>query len=303
MFEVGLSFEPGAVNVAAVVAGNRIPICHTLRETGCTGDGWYWTYDHQLALCDATCANVTAAGTGVQIVLETGCSTDSCGGGACTQSSGYCTHATAYTCCSGRCDGDSCGSGLWGPCSGMFGCFSGQCQNGYCQCAPGELQCGARCFEPMDDEQHCGSCDNTCTGGKLCNQGNCECPQGTTECNGTCVSLATDEQHCGMCNDPCRADMVCSGSCVCPGMLMDCNGACIDTRMDPNNCGACNNVCDPGSEVCTPLLSGGAYCACAPGLFDCGNNGTCEDRMTDENNCGTCGRVCPGNKQCIMGDC
>ena len=49
------------VNVAAVVAGNRIPICHTLRETGCTGDGWYWTYDHQLALCDATCANVTAA--------------------------------------------------------------------------------------------------------------------------------------------------------------------------------------------------------------------------------------------------
>lgn len=302
-FEVGVTFDPGAINIVLLTGATREVVCHTLRETGCTGDGWYWDRTTKLlTLCGNTCDLMMSGGTGTQVYLETGCSTESCGGGSCTQSTGYCTHSTASTCCSGRCDGDSCGSGLWGPCPGMFGCFEGTCQSGFCRCPAGDLQCGARCFDPMTSNEHCGACDNACSGGKTCDGGACVCPTGTTDCNGTCVSLSSDDANCGMCGVACRSDQSCSGgTCACAATELDCNGACV-SRTSPLHCGACNNACDAATETCTPF-GGGAACACNAGLFDCGSNGTCEDRMTDENNCGTCGRVCPGNKTCIAGDC
>lgn len=302
-FAVGLSFDPSQVNIAYETVSTRGVLCHTLYEKGCLGEGWYWVPGtHEVGLCDATCDAFTTGGAGVQLILETGCPTDLCGSGNCTQSTGVCSYATASSCCSGRCDGDSCGSGLWGPCPGMFGCFEGVCNNGYCRCPPGDIQCGASCFDQMTSNQHCGTCGNACTGGKQCTNGGCTCPAGTSDCNGTCVTLATDEAHCGMCDRACRTDQSCSSSsCVCPSGFNDCNGACVPVT-NPMHCGACNNACDAATEVCTATGTT-AYCACAAGLFDCGTNGTCEDRMTDENNCGTCGRICPGNKQCLMGDC
>jgi hypothetical protein len=300
-FDVNASFDPASVNV--VIRGNstREVVCHTVKETGCSGSGWYWNYSHQITLCDASCTQLISGGGAMQLVLETGCATASCTQGSCTANTGVCTHQTAYTCCSGRCDGDSCGSGLWGVCSGMFGCFEGTCQSGYCRCPTSTIQCGASCFNPMTSQTNCGTCGNACSGGKTCQSGTCTCPSGLTDCNGTCVNLTSDMANCGMCGRACRVEQTCSSSnCYCPTGQNDCAGACVAVT-DPMHCGACNNACDMATETCQPLINGSAYCACNAGLFDC--NGTCVDRLTDENNCGTCGHVCPGNKQCINGSC
>jgi hypothetical protein len=300
-FDINMSFDPARINIVLMTGTSREVLCHSLRETGCTGAGWHWNYSHQITLCSDSCNALMTGGSAVQVSLETGCLTSTCAQGSCTGNTGYCTHQTAYTCCSGRCDGDSCGSGLWGLCSGQFGCFEGQCQNGFCRCAPSELQCGASCVDPMTSLQNCGTCGNACSGGKTCQQGACVCPTGTSECNGTCVDLTSDMANCGICGRTCRVEQSCTSSqCLCPSGQNDCNGACVSIT-DPMNCGACNNVCDAASETCTPLINGSAYCACKAGLYDC--FGTCVDRLTDENNCGTCGNVCPGNKQCVGGSC
>ncbi len=298
-FAMTTTFDPSRINIAIDTGGASATVCHTMKETGCTGQGWYWTYEHNIALCDQSCAALQAGGT---LVAVLGCATAACSSGGCTYASGYCSWETSSSCCSGRCDGDSCCSGLWGECSNEgFGCCEGTCQQGYCRCPESTMQCGSSCVTMGD--QNCGECGRVCSGGKTCQGGNCQCPAGMTDCDGTCVDLTTDASNCGACGEICRSDEICQGSCKCPGALVDCDGACVDTTCDENNCTGCGIVCGVGESCLPAYYPNPAGCRCTGNYQDCDTDGDCEDLMTDENNCGYCTHVCMGQKQCVSGGC
>ena len=78
---------------------------------------------------------------------------------------------------------------------------------------------------------YCGSCTNSCTGGRTCSSGSCTCASGTSDCGlgGTCYNTASDPSHCGSTCKQCGASQVCtSGQCACPlgGVQASC-GTCL----------------------------------------------------------------------------
>jgi hypothetical protein len=87
------------------------------------------------------------------------------------------------------------------------------------RCEIGQTACGDACVDVLNDNAHCGRCDNPCDSGLICGNGACAagCPIDQMECSGTCVDVLTDEDHCGTCNMPCAADEECqNGSCEIP---------------------------------------------------------------------------------------
>ncbi|BEJ13902.1 hypothetical protein CspHIS471_0310760 [Cutaneotrichosporon sp. HIS471] len=90
--------------------------------------------------------------------------------------------------------------------------------------APGFLYCGAthgpgfECFNTLNDNRHCGSCENWCRVGENCVNGVCNniggcgaqtyCPGGHT---GECVNLDNDNNNCGGCNNHCKVGQNCAG--------------------------------------------------------------------------------------------
>jgi hypothetical protein len=40
-------------------------------------------------------------------------------------------------------------------------------------CAPMTTQCGSVCFDTQNDSNNCGSCGNSCSGGRHCASGSC----------------------------------------------------------------------------------------------------------------------------------
>jgi hypothetical protein len=107
--------------------------------------------------------------------------------------------------------------------------------NETCCCDP-ELPPGLLCNcinLSSDDINHCGACDNPCSGVyDAC-------------CGGVCRDLNSDEVNCGDCFHDCPGTTICQeGDCLCPSGLTDCGGGrCLNLQTDNANCGACGRAC------------------------------------------------------------
>ena len=165
------------------------------------------------------------------------------------------------------------------------------------------------CETPLDTNDHCGSCDTSCTSPEFCFEGSCtdQCPDGLTNCGGSCIDISSDVQNCGGCGTSCsyaHAQAACSqGSCAlasCDTNWGDCNsddsdGCEKDLTSDPGNCGSCGHQCT------SPLVCNAGSCTdqCPGNLTNC--DGACVDTSSDMANCGTCGNAC--NFQNATGVC
>ncbi|MCB9638232.1 MAG: hypothetical protein H6727_04895 [Myxococcales bacterium] len=187
------------------------------------------------------------------------------------------------------------------------------CQNSLCVCSAGLEQCGVDCVDLKSNANHCGACNNVCTGAtprcacptddKNCllpaSKPSCvaACPSGQTDCGTACVAdFSTSKDHCGGCGKACRTDQVCSaGECKCEAPLVDCGGSCVDRTKDTDHCGGCNNKCAAG-QAC---ING--TCGTCPAERKCGD--ACPDLSNDVNHCGTCGNKCGQGEDCCDGKC
>jgi hypothetical protein len=180
-------------------------------------------------------------------------------------------------------------------------CYGGTCA--YDNCDGSLCNCGGQCADLSTNNEHCGACDNACTGGKYCTGGKCVCPPSLTDCGGVCVDLLADASHCGQCDLACDDNPYCPGFCTggycsqgCAPPLCECNGMCVDHASDPNHCGGCEAACDVGNGFACI----GGQCECVGALTDC--DGECVDLQSDADNCGACGKHCNGG-QCVAGKC
>ncbi len=165
-------------------------------------------------------------------------------------------------------------------------------------CAPPTTQCDHGCYDLGASNEHCGDCDNECTGGASCAAGSCVCGDGRTRCGDVCVDLDKDAGHCGACNHVCSDDQMCAaGKCVngpCPEEKEHCGDLCVDPKTDNKNCGGCKKACTGGSACVL------GDCLCPDGEARCESQ--CVELGTDPKHCGECGHEC-GSGVCIGGDC
>jgi hypothetical protein len=191
---------------------------------------------------------------------------------------------TGDECCNGRCT-------TIGTPQNCFGCGD-VCGAGETCCCATELPPGVLCncinlFS--DDINHCGACNNQCSGAyDAC-------------CGGVCRDLNSDEVNCGECFKDCPGSTICQeGTCLCPSGLTDCGGGrCLNLQTANANCGACGHACGScehcDNGVCQlPECPPGqtfdlqtCVCNCPPGTTDCGS-GCVDIRL----NCGGCGHSC-----------
>jgi hypothetical protein len=174
-------------------------------------------------------------------------------------------------------------------------------------CEAPRRQCGSRCVNVLTHPEHCGDCNQPCTGGSFCDDGMCArtCAAGLRSCGGACVDVAADRDHCGDCDRPCARDQECRGGrCQCPEGYIECGGECVDPETSSLHCGVCMRTCD-ADEFC-----GGGTCQCAGGSreTDCndGDDEDCDglidcrdpDCIGETRGCtGACG---PGSQSCQM---
>lgn len=209
-----------------------------------------------------------------------------------------------------------------GPCNGLVG---GQCvTGGQCACPDGGVTCPSmnptQCVNTQNDPLNCGSCSNSCAGGR-CLGGSCcglpgggpccDDPDGGTECNNgsTCVN-GTRCEECGTANYICCSNHLgCARTETCvvnasDASCMPCGMAagqpCCVAEGDPCRAGLfC--VSSVGVDRCRPCGSLGAPC-CDPPVSPCAPNLTCRSG----NICG-CGRsgesCCATGPQCESGVC
>ena len=85
-------------------------------------------------------------------------------------------------------------------------------------CAIGEIRCGDNCVDPDTSLEHCGVCDNPCTGMQLCIAGVCQAPPMCSDpfkiCDGVCVNTSTDPDNCGDCDGRCQSGLCKGSSCA-----------------------------------------------------------------------------------------
>jgi alpha-tubulin suppressor-like RCC1 family protein len=166
-------------------------------------------------------------------------------------------------------------------------------------CAPGELACEGGCVS--NGAQHCGNCNNACTGATpVCSVSglNYACTpacstNAPTLCGTACVDTSSDANNCKTCGNVCTTTIVhAQAACVAGACSFGCNSgysvcgqACVDEQTDNGHCGACGIACASG-KTC----QGGA-CVCPSGMHDCA--GVCRSNAS-VNGCGTaCGTTCP----------
>ena len=154
-------------------------------------------------------------------------------------------------------------------------------------CSSGQTNCGGSCVDTQTSSQHCGKCNNPCSGGEICLNGKCGiyvvgspipldakaiCTStGNSWCSSSCVDTQSNTQHCGKCNSPCASGQSCSsGKC---GMYI------VGSIITPNSQTLC-------------IASGKSWCS-----------GTCTDLNTDSSNCGSCGYWCTHEERCYKGSC
>jgi hypothetical protein len=233
------------------------------------------------------------------------------------------TYCGATSDCQGSAAGITCGAGLV--------CSEGECTT---ECAPGLIQCGADCVDPMNDPVFCGasgSCEGEevgviCEPGFFCAGGACasSCPPGTVECAGVCIDPLTDSRFCGAsgsCLDAeagilCEPGTVCAeGTCQtqCPEGAVRCGDRCIDPLTDRAFCGA-NGDCLEGNagETCTAgQVCAAGVCATSCPLTQVRCDGRCIDPLSSNLYCGArgsclddlAGEACAPGEICSGGGC
>lgn len=84
------------------------------------------------------------------------------------------------------------------------------------RCGLGELLCGSRCVRPLNDRNHCGSCDNECGAGEFCAGGVCDslCEPPLNACGMRCVDHENDPNDCGICGRTCGTGICLEGNCT-----------------------------------------------------------------------------------------
>jgi len=192
-------------------------------------------------------------------------------------------------------------------------------------CASPSVMCGSTCVQTSNDPDHCGSCDNACSGSKVCSAGKCgtSCTSGTlcTPDGGkpTCADTQTDSKNCGSCGNACGNGQTCtagkcSGSSGCsqgqsPCAIADGGTSCFDLQTDQNHCGTCTTTCLQTLETCsggqcTSTCTGGkTLCILDGGTVDGGPTAHCANLQTDDTDCGSCFHGCSGGSQCTNGTC
>ena len=130
-------------------------------------------------------------------------------------------------------------------------CSGGVCQY-VCQSST-DTNCGGKtldtvnCVNLKNDNNHCGSCSNSCdtSKGKYCNNGTCKqsCPDGMSKCDSGCRDLNYDSYNCGTCNHSCGKGERCS-----LGVCLPEFGGGIFYGND-----AINELCQSGNEMCASL--------------------------------------------------
>ena len=204
------------------------------------------------------------------------------------------------------------------------GCSPKRCIAGACGCAATDVTCGAdgACFDPMNDDNHCGDpsttdqatiCSNKCGQYQKCISGQCtlSCSafKGTSgaplaDCGGVCLDTTKDVDNCGQCGNSCpnHSMFTCSASqCVCgaPGAThcVDPTGAdvCVNVQNDGRFCGDCNTKCEAGHQCVN------GACVCSSTSIDCGGN--CFDPASDVNHCGDCTTKCGLFELCTSSKC
>jgi len=175
-----------------------------------------------------------------------------------------------------------------------------KCQDGVCKCVYVMDLCGSSCVYFDSNPNHCGACNNKCTGvTNHCLNGKCAChPKlGNRVCEGSCVHTTSNPEHCGECGKKCSMPgSICSaGKCVCPKGQVVCGGRCVDLKRDVEHCGTCGTKC-LHQKICTT-----GECACSVDKSVCGKE--CVDLRTNNKHCGSCGNTCSTRKNCRFGQC
>ena len=158
-----------------------------------------------------------------------------------------------------------------------------------CGCPDGQIWCGGRCVDVMNDDAHCSACGVVCdpSGG-----GQPPRPNAVYGCIG------------GQCNQL-----------KCTGRFADCDGneenGCETPLTTAANCGGCGLACASGQECRLTGANNVPTCTCAPGETQCGApcpegstcSSSCADLLTNGHNCGGCGISCATNSPHTFGSC
>ncbi|NOZ86949.1 MAG: hypothetical protein GXP49_11925, partial [Deltaproteobacteria bacterium] len=218
-------------------------------------------------------------------------------------------------------------------------CVMVGCEAGYLDCDQNNTDCEV---DKNTDPNHCGSCDNDCTGKFAnaeagCDKGTCviaKCNDGFANCDNDlstgCETDLSKVETCGSCDNSCVGEYEhASAECVktdngfecqmgaCDTGFADCDKdkpGCETDLSDPKTCGACDNDCSVALKDLNvePLCekNGDKYeCkagACIAPYADCdANTPGCEtDTDSSLENCGGCNKDCtaPG-LTCNGGQC
>ena len=135
-----------------------------------------------------------------------------------------------------------------------------ECCGGLC-CGAGDYRCcGGKCVNLRVSVNHCGGCNQPCTGGRLCVDRECHCPDGQLDCHGVCVAgNACPDDGGGGCPDgyvphPCQ-NLYPAGSCIAKGNDVVC---CADF--------VCQYVeGDPATYFCCGTADDNTYSCKQPG--------------------------------------
>lgn len=196
-------------------------------------------------------------------------------------------------------------------CPADYACANdGYCKAAASACGGNEELCGQRCLGPSElasDPEHCGSCDNVCTGGSQCSEGQCvgkptleanECDpaRGNWDCaNGMgCVDTGVR----GLCVADQHGDTLTGGLC---SSAEDCSsGLCAR--------GVCTVPCEAGCRagyICDAAAIPGGVCApiaCRTrGDAACKQGWICVDSSTDDD--GVCALEGTAFEEAVLPSC
>ena len=126
-------------------------------------------------------------------------------------------------------------------------CKNARCGGKRCTCKSGFTECGGKCFNLDNDEQHCGSCDTACAAGDRCVAGVCAeggCTAALDSCAEGALCISCPDRADAVCyldNDgqarcsrflvcmPCEDDADCGEVASNARCLVDCSGQCSGT--------------------------------------------------------------------------
>lgn len=123
-------------------------------------------------------------------------------------------------------------------------CGGALCRDGRCRCRGGEVVCGDRCVDRLTDRGNCGTCGNSCAGGR-CFHGACTCDpfdnRCPTEIDGQCGcgAVATATGFLAACvdrNSACDLDKPCESTADCPPRSVCLRGCSDPPDPQPNRC-------------------------------------------------------------------